>query len=384
MTARLDSPVDQALTTVRRSRTVLVAIHIPMVAFLIAIAATGLGLTPPGRPGIAVPAGLALGALQLRHSLAFARRERPRHAFWSYAAVVALSAAPILEIGPNWWTSLWFVGATGAMVVRGRLTAVALLTPALVFTALSIEQALDARLGLNAHIWNVLYALTVSVMGSGCLYGAAHLVRVVDELFDARAASAEMAIGRERLRVSRDLHDILGQSLSAVSLKGDLALRLLRPDPERAEREVRDLTELARETLRDVRAVALDERAVSLRSETTGAVALLEAAGIDVEVNVDVYQLPTTTDVILGWAVREGVTNVLRHSAASRCAIRASSLDGQVRLQIVNDGVVGEDGEGHGLAGLAERARALHGSSTVQRSEDGWFRLHITVPEEPG
>lgn len=190
-----------------------------------------------------MPAGLVIGALQLRHSLALVRGERPRYAACSFAVIVVLAAVPIAELGLLWYTSLWFVGATGAMVLSRRMRVVALLGAPLVLTALNyLNEVSGASLELNARIWTVAYTFTIAVMGTGCLYGAARLVCVIDELFEARAALAETAISLERLRGSRDLHDILGQSLSAVSLKGDLALRLLRPDPKKAELEVRSLT----------------------------------------------------------------------------------------------------------------------------------------------
>jgi two-component system, NarL family, sensor histidine kinase DesK len=225
------------------------------------------------------------------------------------------------------------------------------------------------------------YIFSLGLMGSAAMYGSARLVRVVDELFDARAQLAQLAIGAERARVARDLHDVLGQSLTAMSLKGELAVRLLESDTQRARQELSDLTTLAHEALVDVRSVALDQRTVSLTSETSRSTALLRTAGIDAHVHVAVDQLSPTTESLLGWAVREGVANVLRHSAASRCAIRIFRSDGSIRLEISNDGAVGPIGQGSGLAGLATRAEAVHGSSHTERTDDGWFRLHMTVPD---
>jgi two-component system sensor histidine kinase DesK len=218
-------------------------------------------------------------------------------------------------------------------------------------------------------------------MGSAAMYGSARLVRVVDELFDARAQLAQLAIGAERSRVARDLHDVLGQSLTAMSLKGELAARLLESDAQRARQELGDLTALAREALVDVRSVALDQRTVSLTSEISSSTALLRTAGIDAHVHVAVDHLRPTTESLLGWAVREGVANVLRHSAASRCAIRIFHSDGEIRLEIANDGAVGRIGHGSGLAGLATRAAAVDGRSHTERTDDGWFRLHMSVPD---
>ena len=134
-----------------------------------------------------------------------------------------------------------------------------------------------------------------------------------------------LAVGRERLRVSRDLHDLLGQSLSAVSLKGDLAIRLLHTDPDAARAEIDSLTDVARDALRGVRAITLEKHTVSLPAEIDGATVLLEAAGVQTRVEVALAALPMPVEEVLAWTVREGVTNVLRHSRASACAIRAGT-----------------------------------------------------------
>jgi two-component system sensor histidine kinase DesK len=128
--------------------------------------------------------------------------------------------------------------------------------------------------------------------------------------------------------------------------------------------------------------VTRDEHLVSLRTETQGAAALLSAAGIDARIDLDLPDLPPAVDQVLAWAVREGVTNVLRHSQANTCSITAGRRDGQARLEIVNDGVRAPAGEGSGLAGLTERATALSGSVSAGPLGDGRFRLLLEVPEE--
>jgi two-component system, NarL family, sensor histidine kinase DesK len=228
----------------------------------------------------------------------------------------------------------------------------------------------------------VVYWIVGLVTGAVALYGSARLVRVLDELEAAQTELAELAVGQERLRVSRDLHDLLGQSLSAVSLKGDLAIRLLHSNPPAAQAEIASLTEVARDTLRSVRAVTSDEHAVSLRTEIEGAVALLSAAGINARIALDLPDLSSPVEKVLAWAVREGVTNVLRHSQASTCSITAARRDGMVRLEIVNDGARPSAGEGSGLAGLTERATALSGSVSARPLGDGSFKLLLEVPEE--
>jgi two-component system, NarL family, sensor histidine kinase DesK len=121
---------------------------------------------------------------------------------------------------------------------------------------------------------------------------------------------------------------------------------------------------------------------VSLRTETDGAAALLGAAGIDARIDLDVPELARPTEEVLAWAVREGITNVLRHSQATTCSVTAARRGGMVRLEIVNDGARPSAGEGNGLAGLAGRARALSGSASGLRLRGGRFRLLVELPEE--
>jgi two-component system sensor histidine kinase DesK len=204
---------------------------------------------------------------------------------------------------------------------------------------------------------------------------------VADELHAARTELADLAVGRERLRVARDLHDLLGQSLSAISLKGDLAGRLLHSDAAAARAEIEGLTQVARDALRGIRAVTRDQYAVSLRTEIEAAAELLATAGIRVSVELDVQDLPGPVEGVFAWAVREGVTNLLRHSDADSCSITAARSDGAFRLEIVNDRARPPTAGGSGLAGLGERARALSGSAAAERTRDGRFRLLVRVPE---
>jgi two-component system sensor histidine kinase DesK len=227
-----------------------------------------------------------------------------------------------------------------------------------------------------------LYGLIVPTLYAAALVGGARLVWLVNELEATRTELATTAVGEERIRVSRDLHDLLGQSLSAISLKGDLALRLLAKDTGAARAEIESLTGVARDALRDVRAITRDEHAVSLRTEIDGAAALLSAAGIDTRLDVtDLPPLSVPAQNALAWAIREGTTNLLRHSEAQTCAITLFRHRGTVQLEIVNDGARAVAGHGSGLSGVAERARAASGSSATT-VHDGRFRLSVEVPEE--
>jgi two-component system sensor histidine kinase DesK len=121
---------------------------------------------------------------------------------------------------------------------------------------------------------------------------------------------------------------------------------------------------------------------MSLRTETDGAAALLGAAGIDARIDVDLPDLPRPTEEMLARAIREGITNVLRHSEATTCSVTAARRDGMVRLEIVNDGAHPPTGGGSGLAGLAARAGALSGWASGERTRGDRFRLLVEVPGE--
>jgi two-component system sensor histidine kinase DesK len=380
VTAVTASPAGQPLPTVRRARWFLFGLHLALLAVAPVFTITGFG-GDAGSPAIVVLAALAIGALQLRHSFAAARGERPRGWPSTLLAVTGLAYLPIGWLGMGWAPMQYFVIASAAMLLRGWPASAAVAAPLLV-TAAGVVGEVPVGEGVAQEALSVAYWTVGLVTGAVALYGAARLVWVLDELEDARTELAELAIGRERLRISRDLHDLLGHSLSAISLKGDLARRLLHSDVRAARAEIEGLTEVARGALRDVRAVTRDQHAVSLRTEADGAAALLGAAGIDARIDVDLPELARPTEQVLAWAVREGITNVLRHSQATTCSVTAARQDGMVRLEIVNDGARPPAGEGNGLAGLAERARALSGSASGQRLRGGRFRLLVELPEE--
>jgi two-component system, NarL family, sensor histidine kinase DesK len=282
----------------------------------------------------------------------------------------------------DWGSTQCMFLASVAMLLRGRLMNILIITPLLgTFLACVISGWVEGVVGFGMYFYVLVYWGVGLVAGAACLYGTSQLVRAVDVLFATRADMAEMTVGSERLRVSRDLHDLLGQSLSAVSLKGDLALLLLQSDPPAAEAEIRSLTEVAREALRDIRRVVHGEHPVTLRTETQGATALLVAASIDAHIEVELPGLVPEVDELFGWAMREGITNILRHSQAAHCSITVSRQQRVALLEIVNDGARYNHGAGTGITGLIERAQLLSGHVTAGPLEDGRFRLSLEIPE---
>lgn len=359
----------------------LIALHVPFV-----VAGPLFVITRQDVPvavGILlVVLALAIGGLEVRLSLLLARGRPLTYGIESFLAIAAMAYAPLYWFSWDWAVMQWFVIAAAAIALPRRVAFLVALTP-VVATAVWAAVAIEDFSGDDAEaVVNVFYYLAIMGMGGAALYGSARLVRVLEDLYAARTELADLAVGRERLRVSRDLHDLLGQSLSAVSLKGDLALRLLPSDEDAARAEIEGLTGVARGALRDVRAVARDEHAVSLTAEIDAAAALLGAAGIVTRVDVDTSGLAHPVEEVFAWAVREGATNTLRHSDAVHWSVTVTRRDRSVRLEIVNDGAPERIGRGSGLAGLVDRAGALSGSASGALVGDGRFRLLVEIPED--
>ncbi len=199
-----------------------------------------------------------------------------------------------------------------------------------------------------------------------------------DELFRARREVERLAAEQERLRIARDLHDLLGHSLTTITVKADLAARLAERDPVRAGQEMVEVAELARRGLADVRAAVAGYREVSLATELATAREVLRAAGITAELPVAVEQVPVDLRELFGWAVREGVTNAVRHSRAQHLRVL---LQGRA-IEVVDDGL-GTDPLAHpgsGLRGLTERAAGLGGSVTAGPAGPVGYRLRVEVP----
>ncbi|HKW71762.1 MAG TPA: histidine kinase, partial [Candidatus Dormibacteraeota bacterium] len=166
---------------------------------------------------------------------------------------------------------------------------------------------------------------------------------------------------QERTRIARDLHDILGHSLSVITLKGEVATRLL-PESAPGSDEVRDMLGLSREALQQVREVVSGYRQPTLANELMAARVALEAASIDLDVSQNIGALDRESEAVLGWVIREATTNVIRHSGAKRCSITLGRDDGLLRIEVVNDGWrVPQAPPGNGLRGLEERLATIGG-----------------------
>ena len=181
--------------------------------------------------------------------------------------------------------------------------------------------------------WFILYTFSVGALATTALIASVRFVAVVAELDRTRDALAFEAANAERRRLSSDVHDVLGHSLTAISLKADLARRLLETDREAAARELDELLLIADEQAGELDAVSTDARTVGFAAEATAAIALLRSAGIEVEARLELGELDAATSTALGFAIREASTNILRHARAQRAWIVAVAEDGHVRLE---------------------------------------------------
>jgi len=213
-------------------------------------------------------------------------------------------------------------------------------------------------------------------------FGARRLVDTNRELAEAREELAHMAVVSERLRFARDLHDLLGHSLTLIRVKSELAIRVAATDSQRAVREMTEVEGLAHDALAEVREAVAGYRRPRLTTELANARATLRAAGIVADVDVDPVGVPLEIDEALGWVLREAVTNVVRHSGASCCRVRATLTDHDVRFEVTDDGhgVVGA-AFGSGLIGLRERLETVGGCLETGNVSNGGFRVLVSVPK---
>lgn len=221
--------------------------------------------------------------------------------------------------------------------------------------------------------------------------GAASIVdaerhRTAQRLRRADEEIERLATIAERERIARDLHDLLGHTLSVIVLKSELAARLVRADPDRATAEVNDIEQIGREALGEVRAAVAGYRARGLAAELDGARVALAAAGVEVEVHADPTQLRPEQESALAMALREAVTNVVRHADAQRATISITTVGGDVRLEVSDDGRGSVGPAGSGITGMRERIAALGGWVEVGDPTGGddphGTVVEVTVPLE--
>jgi two-component system sensor histidine kinase DesK len=294
------------------------------------------------------------------------------------ALVVDLAIAATLTVAdrPDWNLLFYYVVALGGLRLPRPWNIVAVAAAAGVAAAANTvaDGGSDATMGLGLSLLGIGAAMVT--MGE--------IMRANRELLDARAEVARLAVADERARFARDLHDLLGHSLSVISLKAQLARRRLPHDAHAALTEVEDIETVTREALREVRQAVSGYRRPELDAELAGARTALDAAGIHTTIDRPAVELPSDVEAVLAWTVREAATNVIRHSGARHSAIRIVPALDHASVEVVDDGAgpsAANGSTGSGLAGLEERVRAAGGRLEAgPRSDAPGFRVRAVVP----
>ncbi|MEV4441222.1 histidine kinase [Streptomyces sp. NPDC049577] len=328
-------------------------------------------------------AGLAVNAvLQYCHSTPWIQRRLGRLKYLTLGCQGILSYLPVVLLH-DWWGSM-------AGFFAGSL--LLLLPPRVAWTLYGVlGVGMFAGPLLSGQAWDMsIYFSQSSLLCGITVYGLTHLSRVIHELHETRDELARMAVAQERLRFARDLHDLLGYSLSSITLKTELIRRLIHVQPEQAVDEVAEVLTISRQSLADVRTVASGYREMSLEQEVASARSVLGAAEVDVRIDFSLGPVDRQVDTVLATVLREAVTNLLRHSRATHCAITVTRFhDARVRLAVVNDGADpghrdASPDSGSGLGNLATRLEAIGGRLTFGHADDGTFRLTAEAPAGGG
>ena len=298
-------------------------------------------------------------------------------------------------------TRLWWVlavalsaAAIGARLVGGQVWVVAVLAAATTFGAGASHRGGVVKVAVvaiaAAAVASVADADQTSILVEGAAAGAAAMfgaqawrrVAVMDQLRETRRELARMAVAEERIRIARDLHDLLGHTLALASVKLELVERCLDVDMDRARAELTDARAVVRDSLVEVREAVTGYRQPSLGSELAAARRLLVASRIDPLFDVpERWELPRDVDSTLAWVVREAVTNVIKHSQARTCRIGVVVDAGEVVAEIADDGVGRQtDRRGGGTAGMTERLAELGGTLAADSDGSSGFLVRAVVP----
>ncbi|MDX3078126.1 sensor histidine kinase [Streptomyces sp. MI02-7b] len=329
----------------------------------------GLLATVLGWTGLAVYVTLYLG-------LVFRRTNAERQPPWVYGVLGLLGALALvlgLTLGSAFLVLFVYLSVGCGAVLPGRQArwVIPLVTGVLALCAWP----------RGADGITLVSLLVPCMLGGFAMTGVRQLVRTTRELREARETIAQLAATEERLRLARDLHDLLGHSLSLITLKSELAGRMLPDRPGDAAAQVADIERVSRQALVDVREAVSGYRRANLADELIAARGALRTAGIRADLPTEVTAaLTPEAEAALAWALREAVTNVVRHSGARRCAVAVGVGGGGTVCLTVSDDGRGPSGtgRGNGLTGLEERLLLAGGRLETEGGRG--FTLRAFVP----
>jgi two-component system sensor histidine kinase DesK len=301
----------------------------------------------------------------------FFRARRP----WNLVCLGGIAALGIVYAPSNGGAANFFIytASMAPFAVETEWSA------AIVIAAVVVAAALEVWL---LHLANgFLFPATFlsTFIGAANIYFAQRN-RHIERLREAQAEISHLAKVAERERIARDLHDVLGHTLSLITLKSELAGKLIERDPAQAKAEIADVERTARQALADVRLAIGGYRSKGLAEEIRQARATLDTAGVQSEFRSAPMVLPATEESVLSLVLREAVTNVVRHAQARHCRVQLERVNGHCRLEIEDDGRGGLAVEGNGLRGMRERIEALGGK--LERDTTRGTRLTIELPIE--
>ncbi len=296
-----------------------------------------------------------------------AGRNLELHRAWSGLAVMAVLVAVLaVMIGSEAFGATIYMAVLAVMTLPNRQAWV------IVVTLIAVVEIVPRI--VPAWDPGTFFALQL-VISAVAAWGITQVFARNHELSEARQQLADLAIVAERERLSRDLHDILGHSLTVITIKAELAGRLIDIDTKRAAREIAEVEELSRQALADVRSTVGGMHRIDVGVELVAACNALGAAGIEAQLPADADIVSLRNRELFGWTLREAVTNVIRHSGAGRCVVEL----GPSSISVADNGcgAISAAGDGNGLRGLAERVAVADGSLVVGRDSSGEFRVEV-------
>lgn len=252
-------------------------------------------------------------------------------------------------------------------------------------TALQRMLLLNLLYALECRLLGMPWSYVLSVVLIGMAIGGMNLLFRRNQQHDAELRLSHDEIRRlaataERERIGRDLHDLLGHTLSLVALKSELAGKLLDRDPSAARREIAEVERVARDALGQVRSAVTGIRAAGLAGELASARLLLESAGVHFDYRSDDRVLDAAVETCMAMALREAATNIQRHARATHAAVEITNADDRVAMLVRDDGRGGVGAHGNGLSGMRERIEALGGTLSIESTRGHGTQLRIALP----
>ncbi|KUN85031.1 sensor histidine kinase [Streptomyces griseoruber] len=322
---------------------------------------------------------LLVYGLQLTHSFGYLSPRLTRRRYWTFGLQALLTYLPFLTFADAWLATPGALAGSALLVLPPRWRWL----PFAAIVGSSSLLVLESGVGRGS----LGYGTVATTLTGLVVFGLSELTRLVQDAHHTSAELTRMAVEAERLRFSRDLHDLLGMSLTTIAFKSELARRLPPSKHARLHQELTEILETTQRALIDVRAVSQTYRAMSLATEVDTLFATLRNLGVHAQVRGSAGPLPSDIETTLATVLREGVTNMLRHSRVGTCVVRLHREQGAVRLTVTNDGLddcpaaaFSDARPGSGLNNLRDRVEAVEGRLTAEVTDGKWFSLTAVVP----